>query len=142
MDLDSQSLKPFGSSLLHKSFVCYDEGTWGTVVHSVFGMPRGSKLLLFMLKSARLNFKNEQFRKRIVWQRYGPLFLGNSFFHFNDERMKVIDSWYLLWNNSESSNFMVQVMSTFGYIPTYQIIFINRDCRLTISHGVKDDTIF
>ena len=106
LDLDSQSLKPFGSYFLN-SFVCYDVG-WNTLVHSVFGMPPGSKFLRFALESARLNYKNEEFRKRIVYLRYGPSFLGKMFFEFNDDRIKIIDSGYLIWNHT-NTNYMIQV---------------------------------
>ena len=64
-------------------------------------MPRGSKFLRFALESARLNFKNEEFRKRVVFLRYGAIFLGKMFFMFNDERIKIIDSQYLIWNNNK-----------------------------------------
>ena len=59
LDSDSQSLKPFDALFRH-SFVCYDVG-WNTLVHSVFGMPPGSKFLRFALESARLNFQKEEF---------------------------------------------------------------------------------
>ena len=107
--MDSESLKPFGS-LFDDSFVCYDDGVWNSTVHSVFGMPRGSKLLRFALQSARLNYKNEEFRKRIVFLRYGPIFLGKMFFMFNDERIRIIDSRYLIWNKT-NTNYMTQVRS-------------------------------
>ena len=104
--MDSESLKPFGS-LFGDSFVCYDDGIWNSTVHSVFGMPLGSKLLRFALESARLNYKNEEFRKRIVFLRYGPIFLGKMFFMFNDERIRIIDSRYLIWNKT-NTNYMTQ----------------------------------
>ena len=106
LDLDSQSVKPFGSYFL-KSFVCYDVG-WNTLVHSVFGMPPGSKFLRFALESARMNNRNEEFRKRIVYLRFGPSFLGKMFFEFNDDRINIIDSGYLIWNHT-NSNYMIQV---------------------------------
>ena len=87
--------------------MCYDVG-WNTLVHSVFGMPPGSKFLRFALESARLNYKNEEFRKRIVYLRYGPSFLGKMFFEFNDDRIKIIDSGYLIWNHT-NTNYMIQV---------------------------------
>ena len=108
MDLDSESLHSFGS-IFHDSFVCYDDSVWNTIVHSIFGMPRGSKFLRFALESARLNFKNEEFRKRVVFLRYGAIFLGKMFFMFNDERIKIIDSQYLIWNNNTNTNYMLQV---------------------------------
>lgn len=105
LDLDSQSLKPFGSYFLN-SFVCYDVG-WNTLVHSVFGMPPGSKFLQFALESARFNYKDEEFRRRIVYLRYGPSFLGKMFFEFNDDRINIIDSGYLIWNHT-NTNYMIQ----------------------------------
>ena len=107
MDSDSQSLKPF-DELFHHSFVCYDLG-WNTLVHSVFGMPPGSKFLRFALESARLNFQNEEFRKRIVYLRYGPTFLGKMFFAFDDRTINIIDSRYLIWNHNNTQNYMMQV---------------------------------
>ena len=107
LDTDSQSLKPFDSLFL-QSFVCYDAG-WNTLVHSVFGMPPKSKFLRFALESARLNFKNEEFRKRIVYLRYGPTFLGKMFFEFNDKTINIIDSRYLIWDQKNNENYMIQV---------------------------------
>ena len=106
MDTDSRSVKPFVSIFL-ESFVCYDAG-WNTLVHSVFGMPAGSKFLRFVLESARLNFKLEEFRKRIVYLRYGPTFIGKMFFRFNDERVHIIDSRYLVFNYT-NTNYVIQV---------------------------------
>jgi len=63
-----------------------------------------------VLQSARLNFKNEEFRKRIVFLRYGPIFLGKMFFMYNDERIRIIDSRYLIWNKT-NTNYMIQVRS-------------------------------
>ena len=110
LDSDSQSLKPF-DELFKNSFVCYDLG-WNTLVHSVFGMPPGSKFLRFALESARLNFQNEEFRKRIVYLRYGPTFLGKMFFAFNDMTINIIDSRYLIWNHNNDQNYMMQVTET------------------------------
>ena len=106
MDTDSRSVQPFGSIFL-ESFVCYDAG-WNTLVHSVFGMPAGSKFLRFVLESARLNFKLEEFRKRIVYLRYGPTFIGKMFFRFNDERVHIIDSRHLVFNYT-NTNYVIQV---------------------------------
>ena len=107
LDSDSQSLKPFDALFRH-SFVCYDLG-WNTLVHSVFGMPPGSKFLRFALESARLNFQNEEFRKRIVYLRYGPTFVGKMFFAFNDRTINIIDSRYLIWDHNNTQNYMMQV---------------------------------
>ena len=107
LDTDSQSLKPFDSLFL-QSFVCYDAG-WNTLVHSVFGMPPKSKFLRFALESARLNFQHEEFRKRIVYLRYGPTFLGKMFFEFNDTTINIIDSRYLIWDHKNNENYMIQV---------------------------------
>lgn len=106
LDTDSQSLKPFDSLFQH-SFVCYDAG-WNTLVHSVFGMPPKSKFLRFALESARLNFQHEEFRKRIVYLRYGPTFLGKMFFEFHDSTINIIDSRYLIWNQNNNENYMIQ----------------------------------
>jgi len=105
LDTDSRSVKPFGP-IFQESFVCYDYG-WNTLVHSVFGMPVGSKFLHFVLESARLNFQQEEFRKRIVYLRYGPTFLGKMFFKFNDTRINIIDSSYLIFNHT-NTNYMIQ----------------------------------
>ena len=78
------------------------------MVHSVFGMPAGSKFLRFVLESARLNSKLEEFRKRIVYLRYGPTFLGKMFFRFNDERFNIINSRYLIFNHT-NTNYVIQV---------------------------------
>ena len=109
MDTDSQSLKPFDDLFQH-SFVCYDRG-WNTLVHSVFGMPPGSKFLRFALESARLNIQDEDFRKRAVYLRYGPTFIGKMFLEFNDKKINIIDSQYLIWNNDNNTqNYMMQVV--------------------------------
>ena len=99
-------MEPFGP-IFRKSFVCYDFG-WNTLVHSVFGMPPGSKFLRFVLESARLNSKLEEFRKRIVYLRYGPTFLGKMFFRFNDKRFNIINSRYLIFNHT-NTNYVIQV---------------------------------
>lgn len=114
LDTDSQSLKPFDSLFQH-SFVCYDAG-WNTLVHSVFGMPPKSKFLRFALESARLNFQHEEFRKRIVYLRYGPTFLGKMFFEFHDSTINIIDSRYLIWNQNNNENYMIQVKENEYYL--------------------------
>ena len=108
LDTDSHSLKPFDSFFKH-SFVCYDGKHWNLLVHSVFGMPPKSKFLRFILESARLNFQNEEFKKRIVYLRYGPMFLSKMFLEFNDETISIIDSRYLIWNQNNNENYMMQV---------------------------------
>ena len=79
------------------------------MVHSVFGMPPKSKFLRFALESARLNFQHEEFKKRIVYLRYGPTFLGKMFFEFHDSTINIIDSRYLIWNQNNNENYMMQV---------------------------------
>ena len=108
LDMDSHSLKPFDSFFNH-SFVCYDGKLWNCLVHSIFGMPPKSKFLRFILESARLNFQNEEFKKRIVYLRYGPMFLSKMFLEFNDETISIIDSRYLIWNQNNNENYMYQV---------------------------------
>ena len=109
IDTDSKSLKPFDSLFQH-SFVCYDPG-YNLLFHSIFGMPPKSKFLRFALESARINFKNEEFRKQIVYMRYGPTFLSKMFFEFNDKRINIIDSRYLVYDQNNTQNFMIQVES-------------------------------
>ena len=106
LDTDSKSLEPFGP-IFQQSFVCYVNG-YNTLDNSVFGMPVGSKFLRFVLESAKLNSQIEEFRKRIVYLRYGPTFLGKMFFKFNDERINIIDSRYLIFNYT-NTNYMIQV---------------------------------
>jgi len=105
LDTDSKSLESFGP-IFQESFVCYVSG-YNTLDNSVFGMPVGSKFLRFVLESAKLNFQLEEFKKRIVYLRYGPTFLGKMFFKFNDERINIIDSRYLIFNYT-NSNYMIQ----------------------------------
>ena len=107
IDTDSKSLKPFDSLFQH-SFVCYDPG-YNLLFHSIFGMPPKSKFLRFALESARLNFKNEEFRKQIVFMRYGPTFLSKMFFEFNDKKMHIIDSQYLVYDQNNNLTYMIQV---------------------------------
>ena len=78
-------------------------------MHSVFGMPQKSKFLRFLLESARLNFQNEEFKRRIAYLRYGPIFLSKMFLEFNDETISIIDSRYLIWNQNNNENYMMQV---------------------------------
>ena len=109
IDTDSKSLKPFDSLFQH-SFVCYDPG-YNLLFHSIFGMPPKSKFLRFALESARLNFKNEEFRKQIVFMRYGPTFLSKMFFEFNDKIMHIIDSQYLVYDQKNNLTYMIQVQN-------------------------------
>ena len=56
------------------------------------------------------------FRKKTVYLRYGPTFLGKMFLKFSDDRIKIIDSHYLVWNYTHSKtkqniNYMIQVKS-------------------------------
>ena len=42
--------------------------------------------------------------------RYGPTFLSKMFFEFNDMRINIIDSQYLVYNlHNNNQNFMIQV---------------------------------
>ena len=106
--------------------MCYDAG-WNTLVHSVFGMPPKSKFLRFALESARLNFKNEEFRKRIVYLRYGPTFLGKMFFEFNDEAINIIDSRYLIWDHKNNENYMIQVKFVLDVRENYSSLIQTND---------------
>ena len=54
------------------------------------------------------NFYISSSRKRQVYLRYGPTFIGKMFFKFNDEKINIIDSRYLIWNKT-NTNFVIQV---------------------------------
>ena len=47
------------------------------IVHSVFGMPAGSRFLRFVLESARINFQQEEFRQESFYF----YFIYPSIFH-------------------------------------------------------------
>ena len=118
LDTDSKCLESFGP-IFQESFVCYVAG-YNTMDNSIFGMPAGSRFLRFVLESARLNSEIEEFRKRIVYLRYGPTFLGKMFFKFNDERINIIDSRYLIFNHT-NTNYMIQVIWKYIYEFQYKM---------------------
>ena len=126
---------PFDAVFQH-SFVCYDPG-YNLLFHSVFGMPPKSKFLRFALERARLNFKSEEFRKQIVFMRYGPTFLSKMFFKFNDKTINIIDSQYLVYNhnNNNTQNYMIQVICC-------KICSKRIQCSLGCSLYLKNDPNF
>lgn len=105
LDTDSKSIKGFGSTFRH-SFVCYSLAPWNMLPASIFGMPKGSKFLSFVLESATSNSKQKDYKKKPQHLRYGPAFLTAMFDHYNDEKINMIHKDYLIYNTTKS--FMIQ----------------------------------
>ena len=82
------------------------------------------------------------FRKKEVYLRYGPTFLGKMFLKFGDERIKIIDSHYLVWNHTNSKtkqniNYVIQVKFTLF------ICFDSKNqCRQMTNLGMEEDRHF
>lgn len=101
MDTDSHSVKSLIPVFSH-SFVSYALDEWNLLVNGVFGMPKGSKFLSFVLESARMNSKQKGYKNNTLYLRYGPTFLTSMFVHYNREEIHMIHMDYLCWKTSKS----------------------------------------
>ncbi|XP_023335541.1 uncharacterized protein LOC111706843 [Eurytemora carolleeae] len=99
-DTDSISLKPF-FSLLTNSFVSQNYDGWNNIQNSVFGFPKGSKYLEYVMKALRWNIK--QNNPNGVPSRTGPAFFSGAFVKYNDANIHMIHQKYLALPLSNTS---------------------------------------
>ncbi|XP_023341973.1 inositol phosphoceramide mannosyltransferase 3 [Eurytemora carolleeae] len=99
-DTDSISLKPF-FSLLTYSFVSQNYDGWNNIQNSVFGFPKGSKFLEFVMKALRWNIKKNN-PNSVPW-RTGPAFFSGAFVKYNDTNIHMIHQKYLALPKSNTS---------------------------------------
>lgn len=93
-DTDSHSLKPIGENLRY-SFTAPGVPP-GLIPAGIFGFPKGSRFLLFVMAAARERFLSPEFSRFPVYIQFGPTFLSTAFLQFNDTKIRMISANYLL----------------------------------------------
>jgi mannosyltransferase OCH1-like enzyme len=89
-DIDSVSLRPF-DDLFERPFVAGILHTWNNVSNAVFGFPRHSSFLAFVLRSLTLATHHAE-----IPSRTGPTFFTTCVVSANDSRIRIIDQGLLI----------------------------------------------
>jgi mannosyltransferase OCH1-like enzyme/GR25 family glycosyltransferase involved in LPS biosynthesis len=88
-DIDAVFMKPF-DELFEKSFVSYDIDSWYNLCHGIFGFPKESKFIKYILDCIR---ENGDLHPEVKYppSRTGPTFFTSCFVQYDDENIKMID---------------------------------------------------
>lgn len=96
VDCDGVSVKPFWNLLTH-SFVVNNAEPWHTVLNGIYGFPKGSKFLLYMMEVAN-RFIPENLDMYVL-DRTGPGFISAIVLQYNDSYINMIESRYLMFGS-------------------------------------------
>lgn len=96
-DIDSVALKPFDSNFLH-SFVSFTLDPYYNLSNAVFGFPKQSNFLKFVLSLLEENFEFETYPPSLS----GPTFLTTCFLAFKDQNINIITQDLLIFHNNKS----------------------------------------
>jgi GR25 family glycosyltransferase involved in LPS biosynthesis len=88
-DIDAVFMKPF-DELFEKSFVSYDINSWYNLCHGIFGFPKESKFVKYLLECVK---ENGDLHPEITYppSRTGPTFFTSCFVQYDDENINMID---------------------------------------------------
>jgi len=100
LDTDSISLKPFYQTLMH-SFVAYVDNGFRNIQNSIFGFPKGSRLLDYTLRMLRKHIKKNP--DMYVPYKTGPAFFTGAFLKYADNEVNMIHQKYLCLQNETIS---------------------------------------
>jgi len=78
LDTDTISVQPLRGRL-SESFVAFRLAPYYNIQSSIFGFPKGSYFLQFVLETAKLHFASEDFGKLSVPEQFGPTFFTTMF---------------------------------------------------------------
>jgi len=106
VDVDSISISRFPTDFRH-SFVSHTFEPNNNIQCSIFGFPKNSKFLKFVLSHVQTNARLSQENDWPVPLRYGPPFLTTMFVLYNDNKVHMIDQDYLVLLTNKSITFQV-----------------------------------
>ncbi len=97
-DIDAVFTKPLDENF-YKSFVSHEIGEWNNITHGIFGFPKGSKFMKFVLDALRENGDKHP-ETKYPPSRTGPTFLTTCMVQYNDNNIKSIDQKFTIYKNS------------------------------------------
>jgi len=99
-DTDSICVKPLNDVLTH-SFVSSRVDEYHNVNNSVFGFPKGSRFLEFVLRLLRWNILKDPY----AWvpQKTGPIFFSGAFVNYDDSNINMISQHNLALAHTDIS---------------------------------------
>ena len=100
------SLSAFGETF-KTSFASYTWEPYNAICNSVFGFPKGSNFLYFLLQSAILNTRDVKFWRREITRQFGPYFFTSMLVIFNDSNIHLINQEYLVLKSNKSVMYQV-----------------------------------
>lgn len=99
VDCDGVSVQPLGDLFTH-SFVVHNAQPWHTVLNGLFGFPKGSKFLLFMMEVANRFIPDNL--DMLVLDRSGPGFISAIVLQYNDSNFNMLESFYVMFKSEKS----------------------------------------
>jgi mannosyltransferase OCH1-like enzyme len=96
-DIDSIYTKPL-DSYFTKSFVSYIIPKWGNITNALFGFPKESNFLKFVIHCLRENIGLNP-NQRDIPVRSGPTFFTTCYLNYNDDKIQAISQEFLLYQN-------------------------------------------
>ena len=103
IDVDSVSLRPLKHHL-RNSFVAYTLQPYNAIQNSIFGFPKASRFLKFVMEAVRASFAEGN---QATFSFFGPPFFTTMFIQFGDPHVMMINQDYLV-NPGEKSNLIIQ----------------------------------
>jgi len=93
-DIDAVFTKPLDENF-YQSFVSHEIGDWNNITHGIFGFPKGSNFMKFVLDALR---ENGDYHKEAIYPptRTGPTFLTTCAVQYNDRNIKSIDQRFTI----------------------------------------------
>jgi len=104
VDVDSISLSRFPTDFRY-SFVSHTFDPNYNIQSSIFGFPKNSKFLKFVLMHVKTNAKLAKLNNWPVPLRYGPPFFTTMFVLYNDNKVHMIEQEYLVLLSNKSITF-------------------------------------
>jgi GR25 family glycosyltransferase involved in LPS biosynthesis len=103
-DIDAVFTKPLDENF-YKSFISHDIGEWNNITHGIFGFPKGSKFMKFVLDALRENGDKHP-ETKYPPSRTGPTFLTTCVVQYNDNNIKSINQKFTI--NKHPSGYLYQ----------------------------------
>ena len=93
-DIDAVFTRPL-DEYFHKSFVSHELKDWKNITHGIFGFPKGSKFMKFVLDALR---ENGDYHPETKYppSRTGPTFFTTCVVQYNDDNLKSIEQKYTI----------------------------------------------
>jgi len=107
-DTDSISVRPLHDVLTHSFVAVYADGVFFNpekramryIQNSVFGFPKGSMFLEYVLRQLRVTIKKDPTAP--VNRKTGPVFFSGAFFNYSDDNINIISGDSLLMHSERA----------------------------------------